>query len=246
MEEAIKKVGEQVKLPLGRVGFEQLQVRDQGLVAPRLARLPLQRTDLPFHLADEVGDAQKVLIGVFELAQGFPLLRFEFGDARGFFKNHPAVFRLAGQNLRDVALRHDAVAGASDARAHEQLLNVLQPARSLVDEILAVAIAKDPARQCHLVVSHLDAGGDQVFVIHAADGQRHFRHAKSFATIGAGKNHIGHLAATQGLGRLFAQNPANGIGNIRFAAPVRTDNRGNTRLKIERSLVREGLETQHC
>ena len=103
------------------------------------------------------------------LRERFFFLRFVFCNARGFFKNHPAVFRLAGQNLRDVALRHDAVAGASDARAHEQLLNVLEAAGSSVDEIFAVAVAENPARDSHFVVSDLDACGAQMFFIDTAE-----------------------------------------------------------------------------
>src|ERR1017187_9279488 len=68
-------------------------------------------------------------------------------------KNHPAIFRFAGKNLRDVALRQNAVARAPDARAHEQLLDVLQPARGAIEKIFAAAISENPARQRHLVIA---------------------------------------------------------------------------------------------
>ncbi len=214
-----------------------LQLLHELLVAARLPGLALERTDLPFHLADEVRDAQKILFRVFELPQRFLLLRLELRDAGGFLKNHPAIFRLAGKNLRDVPLRHDAVAGAANARAHEELLHVLEPAGGFVDKIFAAAIAENAARERDFVVSHLDTCRVKMFVIHAADGQRHLRHAERFAAIRAVKNHVGHFAAAQGLGRLLAQDPANGVGHIGLAAAVGADDGRDAWLKIQGRFV---------
>ena len=50
--------------------------RDQRLVAPRLARLPLQRTDLPLHFLDDVREPQQVRLGRLQLAQRLLLLRY--------------------------------------------------------------------------------------------------------------------------------------------------------------------------
>ena len=118
-----------VELMPRELRVEVLKFRLNLFVAARLAGLALERPDLPLHFADEVGHAQKILLGVFEFAERFLFLTLELRDARGFLENHPAVFRLAGKNLRDVALRQDAVTRAPDARAHEQLLDVLEPAR---------------------------------------------------------------------------------------------------------------------
>src|SRR5205814_9057219 len=107
----------------------------------------------------------------------------------------------------DVALGHDAVARPAHARAHEQLLDVLQPAGRLVDEIFAAAIAEHPAGQSHLVIGHFDAGRMQVFLVDTADGEGNLGHSEGFSAIGAVKNHVRHLAATQGFGRLFAEYP---------------------------------------
>ena len=182
------------------------------------------------------------MLGVFQFAERFFFLRFKFRDARGFLKNHPAIFRLAGKNLRDVALRHDAVARAPDARAHEQLLDVLQPARSFVDEIFAAAIAENPARDGHFVVGNLDARRRQMFLIHPADGQRNFGHAQRLAAIGAVENHVRHFAAAQGLGGLFAQHPANGVRDIGLAAAVGADDGRDAGLKIQAVLSAKDLK----
>ena len=55
-----------------QLGVEVLQFLDELLVAPRLAGLALERADLAFDFADEVGHAEQVLLGAFELAQGLP------------------------------------------------------------------------------------------------------------------------------------------------------------------------------
>src|SRR5208283_4400144 len=99
------------------------------LVAARLAGLALERPDLPFHFADEISDTQQVLVGVFQFAERLPFLALVFGDAGGFLENEAPVLGFARKNLRDVALRQNAVTGAAHARAHEQLLDVLEPAR---------------------------------------------------------------------------------------------------------------------
>ncbi len=118
-----------VKLMPRELRVQMLQLLHELFVAARLPGLALERTDLPFHLADEVRDAQKILFRVFELPQRFLLLRLELRDAGGFLKNHPAILRFAGKNLRDVSLRHDAVTRPAHAGAHEKLLHVLQTAR---------------------------------------------------------------------------------------------------------------------
>ena len=64
----------------------------RGLVAARLAGLALERTDLPLHFADDVGETDEIGLGVLELAQRFLFLALEFRDAGGFLENRAAVF----------------------------------------------------------------------------------------------------------------------------------------------------------
>ena len=63
-----------VELMASKLSVQVLQLRRELLVLARFPGLALQRTDLPFHLANEIGDAQQVLLGVFEFAQRFLLL----------------------------------------------------------------------------------------------------------------------------------------------------------------------------
>src|SRR5687768_9729384 len=132
------------------LGIEVLQLGHESFVAPRFAGLALERANLPFDFPDQVRNPQKILIGVFQFTERLLFLALELRDARGFFEYHAAVVRFAGENLGDVPLGHDAVAGAPDTGAHEKLLDVLEAAGSFVDEIFAAAIAENAARDGHL------------------------------------------------------------------------------------------------
>ena len=233
-----------VELMPRELRVEMLQLGLNLLVPARLAGLALERPDLPLHFADEIGHAQKILLRVFQLAKRFLFLALEFCDARGLLEDNPAVFRFAGKNLCDVALREDAVARPPDTRAHEQLLDVFEPARRAVEKIFAVAIAENPARERDFVVGDLDARRAQVFPAHAAERERHFAHAHRFAAVRAVENHVCHFAAAQRLGRLLAEHPADGIGDIGLAAAIGADDGGDTGLEVQRGFVREGLKAE--
>ena len=58
------------------------------------------------------------------------------------------------------------------------------------------------------------------------------------------ENHIRHFTAAQRLGGLLAKHPADGVGDIGFAAAVRANDGGDAGLKVQRGLVREGLEAE--
>ena len=115
----------------------------------------------------------------------------------------------------------------------------------LVQKIFAVAVAENPARERHFVIGDLDARRAQAFLAHAAEGERDFAHAHRFAAVRAVENHVGHFAAAQRLGRLLAQHPADGIGDVGFAAAVGADDGGDTGLKVQRGFVREGLKAEN-
>ena len=60
--------------------------------------------------------------------------------------------------------------------------------------------------------------------------QRHFRHIATGTVAGTGKNHIIHAGGAQGFIGAFSHHPAQSLDKIRFSAPIRTDNSGQTRL----------------
>src|SRR6185503_17165023 len=68
------------------------------------------------------------------------------------------------------------------------------------------------------------------------------RHVDRAATRRALENHVLHLPAAQQPGRLLAQHPANGVGYIRLAAAVGTDDRCHPLAETERDSIGEGFE----
>jgi hypothetical protein len=143
------------------------------------------------------------------------------------------------ENVRDLALLHDRVGAAADARIHEKLVNVLQPARRLVQQILALAVAEDAARDAHLVP--LDA--KLLFAV--AERERNFRHAERLPAVGAAENDVGHLPAAQRLRGLLAEHPTKRIEHVRLAAPIRANHRGDALVKMQRGLRGKRLEPDH-
>ena len=73
--------------------------------------------------------------------------------------------------------------------------------------------------------------------------QGDLRIARLLPLQGAAEDHVLHLAAPEGLGGLLTHDPADGVGDIRFAAAVGTDDGGDVLSKAENGLVREGLES---
>ncbi len=206
----------------------------------------MKRADLALHFADGLRDFTQVDFGLVELAQGLFLLSLEAGDPGGFLENHTAVFGAAAQYLSDMALSHDAVAGPAYARSHEKLLDILQAAGCLIEEILAGAIPENPARHRHFIKKNLQIGRPELLLIHIADREGDLRHGERTAGLGAVKNNISHLSAAERLGGLLSQNPADGIGYVGFAAAVGTDNSGDARREVQACLICKGFETEYC
>jgi hypothetical protein len=84
----------------------------------------------------------------------------------------------------------------------------------------------------------------EVFLVYPADGEGDFGHAERFAAIGAVKNHIGHLAATKGFGRLFAEYPTYSVRDIGLTTPIGAYDSRDARLEVEGGLIREGFEPE--
>src|SRR5438132_11791042 len=68
-------------------------------------------------------------------------------------------------------------------------------------------------------------------------------HTDRLAGLGAGEDHIFHPGAAQTARRLLSQYPANGVAQIRLAAPVGPDHGGDaTPVESELGTVAEGLK----
>ena len=123
------------------------------------------------------------------------------------------------------------------ARAHEEALDVLQAALHLVDEVLAFAGAVDAPRHRHLVVLRAE------LLLAVGEGDGHLGEAEGLARVGAVEHHVHELRAADRRRALFAEHPADGVGDVRLAASVRPDDGDHARLERQARTVGEGFET---
>ena len=220
------------------MGIEYAKVRVQCLVAPRLARLSLQRADLALYFLDNVTDAQKICLGRFELAQRVAFLRFIFCNPGRFFKNRAAIFWTRAQDHVDLTLFHHRVSGPRDAGVGKKILNVAKSAGRFVQEVFGIAVAIHTARHAHVVPI------DRQLVCTIGESDRNLRKTDRLARVGAVENNVGHLVAAKRFGGLFAQDPAHGVKHIRFPAAVRPDNSGDAFVKIKNRFIGERFEAE--
>ena len=167
-----------------------------------------QRLQLELQLGDLVANAQKIVLGVLELALRLLLAVAKLGDARRLFKNFPAVSAFQCQNLVDPALADIGIALLAQARIHEQLIDVPQTGGLLVDIVFAVTGAVIPPGDAHGVRI---VGQSPVRIV---QGQRSLRKAHRCTLLGAAENDILHFGAPESFGTLLAHDPQNGIGYI--------------------------------
>jgi hypothetical protein len=108
--------------------------------------LPLQRIYLPPNFLQDVEHAREILFRSLQLGFRQALFGLEFSDSRGFFDDCPPVLRLVAQDLANAALLDDGVALRPQTGPDEKILDVPQAGGFTVDQVLALAGPKEPAR----------------------------------------------------------------------------------------------------
>ena len=203
----------------------------------RLGGLTFQRADLPTDFGDHIDHAHQIGVGQRELLQGLLALGFILGNASRLLKHRAPFLGLGGKDLVDLSLSHDRVTGPANTGVHEQLLNVFEAAGLAVEEILAPAVAMDPAHDFDLV----KFAAELFFAV--GQQQRDLAHLRGLTGIRALENHVLHLAAAQRLGGLLAEHPTNGVGHIGFTAAIGPYDGGHAGLEAQGGGIGERLET---
>jgi hypothetical protein len=225
--ERAERLGE---LPVlqGAPGQAQVaQAVPEPLVAHRLRRLAPQASDLAGDLADHVGDPRQVLVGQRELAHGLPALALVLGDPRRLLEDRAPLLGLGGEDLVDLALGHDRVAGPAYAGVHEELMDVLQPARLAVEQVFALAVPVDPPRDLDLVEFAAE------LLLALRQEHRDLAHLGGPARVGPLEDDVLHLSAAKRLRALLPEHPADRVGDVGLAAAVGPDHGGHAGLEHE-------------
>ncbi len=138
--------------PIGQphLGAQLLESVGVLLVTPSFSGLHPHATQPTVHLVDNVGKPQEVLVDPLQTPQGLDLLGLEPTDPGRFLENQSPVSRRGLQEDVDLPLLDHAVGVGPHAGAGEHVANVAQPGRIAVDQILALAAAKDTAGEVDL------------------------------------------------------------------------------------------------
>ena len=122
----------------------------------------------------------------------------EFGDACSLFKNFTPVGRLERKDLVNAALSNVGIALAAKAGVHEQLVDVLEAGKLLVDIVFALAGAE-------IAAGDHDLGGlDAKAGVGVVEDEGGLGVADGGALGGAAEDDVFHLRAAQGAGALLA------------------------------------------
>ena len=207
-----------------------------GAVLFRRLRLLFEGAELFFRLVHALDKDGEVVLRALELALDLALLRLELHDARRLFKDGAAVLGLGVHDLLDLALPDDGIALLADADAVQKGDDVFQAAGLLVEKVLALARAVQPPRHGDFLVVDVEHPRSVV------KDERHLAVGEGAAGFGAVEDDVLHTRAAQRLGRLFAEHPADGVGDVALAAAVRADDAGDTVVKFDGGLVGKRLE----
>ena len=208
----------------------------QPLIAARLADLTRERAQLALDLEHDVVETGEIAFGGVELVERLLLALLVLGDARRLLEQEPAMTRVVRQDVVDHRTLDHRVGVAAHARVEEQVADVAQPTRGLIEEVLAHSRAEHPPGDRDLAVF----GGQQPAIV--LEREVDFGQAERLATRAAVEDHVFHRITAQGLGTLLAENPADGVGDVGLATAVRTDHPGDTVTEEQLGLVDERFE----
>ena len=120
----------------------------------------------------------------------------------GFLKYLSSVLRPCAYYIGDLALADYRVAFYSDARIHEKLADISEPALVAVNEIFALSGTEHASCDCYFVIFKRQ---DPVRIVYH---ERDFSHALRFSGSCSGKNNILHLGTAKLSGALLSEHPS--------------------------------------
>jgi hypothetical protein len=216
-------------------------VRLQLVEAVGDGRLCLQLFQVGVQFAQDVLDALQVLARVGQAVLRLAAALLVFRDAGRLLEEDAQLFRARFDDARDHALADDGVGARPQARAEEDVLDVA-PAHGLaVDVVRGRTIARQGALDGDLgILAPLAGRLAGAVVEHQLDRGAAGRLAQG----GAVEDHVLHRLAAQLRRFRFAQHPAYGIDDVRFAASVRADHADQLPRHLEIGGIDERLKSR--
>ncbi len=211
----------------------------EALVQLRGLGLALEGTQARAGLALDVERPREVVLGALELELGAAPALAVLAEAGGLLDQQPPLTGPREHDRLHPPLRDHRVHLLAEAGVREHLDHVGEPAPGAVEAVLALPHPVEPPDDRDLrevalhpavgvVDHHLDLGG-----------------ARTLDAVAAGEDHVLHRLPADGEGRLLAQRPEHGVGDVRLARPVGPDDHRDPRGELELGAGGEGLEALH-
>ena len=205
-------------------------------VALRLPLLAGERANLLFYLPDHVLEALQIHPCSIEPARCLTPAVLVLPDPGGFLEKAPPFLGTVREDRIDHPVLNDRVRIRAEPCVPARLLHVPQAASGTVQEVVAAPVPV--YRSCDL--HHAEGERERTVLVAELDGNRG---ATDLSAIHAPlEDRLLHPRATDRRGALLAQNPPDGIGDVRFPAPVRTHNRSDPFIEGNLGPVGKGLE----
>ena len=217
-------------------GVHREQERRRQLVGGRLARRLLlglggQPARLRPELAEDVLDPGEVRLGLDELLLGPPAASLVAPDAGDLLEQRPALLGPQRQRLVDHALADEQEGVVGEVRRVEQVDQVAQPDAALVEQVVVLARAVQPPTELE------DLEVDRQQAVGVVEDERDVGHALRGALLRAGPDDVLGLARAE-RAALLAERPAQRVGEVALARPVRPDDGADARARTRRSSAR--------
>ena len=168
--------------------------------------------------------------------------RLEAAESGGLLDQGPAFLRLRCEDRLDLALADDRVHALAEAEVGEQLDEVEPADGGLVDEVLALAAAVQPARDRELgVVDRVPAELSNTAVL-VVEEELDLAVVRRPAVRRAREEDVVGLLGTELVRAERARGPADRVGDVRLSRAVRADDHAHALLEAHLDGVREGFE----
>jgi len=209
--------------------------RGLGRLARR-GRLQAQHLEPWCDLGLQVLEPQQVLRELREPQCRLAASRLDPAHLGGLLEQLPALGRRAHDDRLDVVLVDDRVRVQGQARGREQVQDVAAADSSPVEEVVAFAVALHAARDRDLVVVDRQAAGRVV------EDDAHLGERGARAALAAGVDDLFHLPATQVARLARAEDPLDGVDDVRLPRAVGADDRGDPAFEADLGRPRESFE----
>ena len=156
-------------------------------------------------------------------------------NPRHFLEERPAFLGSQRQRLVDHALADEQEGVVGQVSGIEQIDEVLESHPLFVEEVVVLARTEESAPQFD------GFEVDRKQPVGVAEDQRHVRHPESGTLVGPGEDDVFGLAKPQ-RATLLAESPAQRVGQVALARPVRAHDGADSRTELHESPFAEGLE----